>query len=47
VAAVIDSMPDATADELVTAIMKAARKHGGSAPQADDITIVLARRSRE
>jgi len=47
VAAVIDSMPDATADELVATILKAARKHGGSAPQADDITIVLARRSRE
>jgi serine phosphatase RsbU (regulator of sigma subunit) len=47
VAAVIDRMPDATADELVTEIMRAAREHGGSAPQADDITIVLARRSRE
>jgi len=47
VAAVIDSMPDGSADELVAAIMRAAREHGGSAPQADDITIVLARRSRE
>ena len=46
VSAVIDGMPDASADELVSAIMKAARSHGGSAPQADDITIVLARRSR-
>jgi len=47
VSAVIDSMPDASADELVAAILKSARSHAGSAPQADDITIVLARRSRE
>jgi len=47
VAAVIDSMPNASATELVTEIMQAARSHGGSVPQADDITIVLARRSRE
>ncbi len=47
VAAVIDSMPDASASELVTEIMRAARTHGGSVAQADDITIVLARRSRE
>jgi phosphoserine phosphatase RsbU/P len=47
VAAVIDSMPNASAAELVSEIMRAARKHGGSVPQADDITIVLARRSRE
>jgi len=47
VSAVIDGMPDASADELVAAIMQSARSHAGSAPQADDITIVLARRSRE
>ena len=47
VAAVIDSMPKASAAELVAGIMRAAREHGGSVPQADDITIVLARRSRE
>ncbi len=41
---VIDSMPEATAEGLVGAIMKAAREHAGAAPQADDITIVLARR---
>ena len=46
VAAVVDSMPDASAAELVSAIMNAAREHGGSVPQADDITIVLARRDR-
>jgi len=45
VAAVIDSMPGAPASDLVPAIMKAARAHGGSAPQADDITIVLVRRT--
>ncbi len=41
---IIDNNPDATAQELVELIMKSARQHGGSAPQADDITIVLARR---
>jgi serine phosphatase RsbU (regulator of sigma subunit) len=44
VRSVIDAMPGGTAGELVTAIMRAARMHGGKAPQADDITIVLARR---
>jgi sigma-B regulation protein RsbU (phosphoserine phosphatase) len=47
VARVIDETPNGTAGELVAAIMAAARAHGGRAPQADDITIVLARRSRE
>jgi phosphoserine phosphatase len=46
VANVIDSLPDASASELVAAIMHATRQHGGDVPQADDITIVLARRSR-
>ncbi len=45
VRSVIDAMPGGTAGELVKAIMRAARIHGGSAPQADDITIVLARRN--
>jgi phosphoserine phosphatase RsbU/P len=44
VAAVIDNMPAGSAQELVSAIMQAAREHGGTAPQADDITIVLAKR---
>jgi len=44
VAKVIDSMPGALAKDLVPAIMQAARTHGGSAPQADDITILLVRR---
>lgn len=44
VADVIDSMPGAAAKDLVPAIMTAAREHGGEAPQADDITIVLVRR---
>jgi phosphoserine phosphatase len=44
---VLDENPDATAQELVDMIMEAAKKHGGSAPQADDITIVLARRLQE
>ncbi|HEY5642002.1 MAG TPA: SpoIIE family protein phosphatase [Woeseiaceae bacterium] len=41
---VLDRNPDAGAQELVDLIMAAARQHGGKAPQADDITIVLARR---
>jgi len=46
VAAVIDAMPDGTAEELVPAMMQATRLHGGKAPQADDITILLVRRQR-
>lgn len=46
VARVIDRLPDAGADEVVAEIMRAVREHGGSMPQADDITIVLARRLR-
>lgn len=45
VAAVIDLLPDADARTIVAEIMRAVRQHGGSVPQADDITIVLARRS--
>ena len=41
---VLDANPEAGAQQLVDLIMDAARGHGGSAPQADDITIVLARR---
>ena len=41
---VLDDNPEAGAQELVDKIMAAAREHGGTAPQADDITIVLARR---
>jgi phosphoserine phosphatase len=44
---VLDDNPNADAQELVDKIMEAARDHGGSAPQADDITIVLARRLPE
>jgi phosphoserine phosphatase len=41
---IIGENPLATADELVRLIMFAARQHGGTVPQADDITIVLVRR---
>jgi phosphoserine phosphatase len=41
---IIAENPRATADDLVQKIMNAAREHGGSVPQADDITIVLVRR---
>ena len=44
---VLDANPDASVQKLVDLIMDAAREHGGSAPQADDITIVLARRLPE
>lgn len=44
---IIDNHPAASAQELVDLIMRAARLHGGDAPQADDITIVLARRLSE
>jgi len=44
---VLDAHPDANAQELVDLIMAAARDFGGAAPQADDITIVLARRLSE
>jgi len=44
---VLDKNPEANAQQLVDKIMEAAREHGGSAPQADDITIVLARRLPE
>jgi phosphoserine phosphatase len=46
VAAVIESMPDGSAEDLVSGILEAVRNHAGSVPQADDITIVLARRSQ-
>jgi len=44
---VLDDNPNTNAQELVDKIMEAATKHGGTAPQADDITIVLARRLPE
>lgn len=44
---VLDDNPGASAQALVDKIMAAAREHGGTAPQADDITIVLARRLPE
>ncbi len=46
VARVIDNLPDGSAEQVVAEIMRSVRQHGGSMPQADDITIVLARRSR-
>jgi len=46
VAGVIDNLPDGDAEAVVAEITRAVRHHGGSVPQADDITIVLARRSR-
>ena len=45
VRSVIDAIPGGKAEELVPAMMHAVRMHGGRAPQADDITIVLVRRN--
>jgi len=45
VAAVINLLPGGDAETIVAEIMRSVRRHGGSVPQADDITIVLARRS--
>lgn len=42
---IIDAHRDASMQELVKLIMDAAREHGGLAPQADDITIVLIQRN--
>ena len=44
---ILDNNREASAQELVDMIMTGARQHGGTAPQADDITIVLARRLPE
>jgi phosphoserine phosphatase len=41
---IIAENPQATAADLVRLIMLAARAHGATVPQADDITIVLVRR---
>lgn len=47
VADIIKSKLDCSAQQLVDEIMRAVRQHGGLTPQADDITIVLARRLPE
>jgi len=44
---ILDNNSDLSAQQMVDMIMSGARQHGGSAPQADDITIVLARRLPE
>lgn len=41
---ILDNNREADTQDLVNMIMEGARQHGGEAPQADDITIVLARR---
>ena len=45
VAEIVANGGDLPAQELVDEILRAVRSHGGLAPQADDITIVLAKRS--
>ncbi len=44
VADIVNDNPDSSAQELVDEIMRATRQHGGETPQADDMTIVLAKR---
>ena len=45
-AALVEAHEGSDMNELVTNIMRATREHGGSVPQADDITIVLVHRHR-
>lgn len=45
VAEIVANCGDLPAQELVDEILRAVRSHGGLAPQADDITIVLAKRN--
>ena len=45
VAEIVANGGDLPAQELVDEILRAVRSHGGLAPQADDITIVLAKRN--
>jgi sigma-B regulation protein RsbU (phosphoserine phosphatase) len=45
VAEIVANGGDLPAQKLVDEILRAVRSHGGLAPQADDITIVLAKRS--
>ena len=47
VADIVSNNLDSGAQELVDEIMRATRQHGGLTPQADDMTIVLAKRLPE
>jgi phosphoserine phosphatase len=46
IVSVVDRHHDDSMDELVRRIMGATYDHGGTVPQADDITIVLMRREQ-
>ena len=46
VADIISHGVNLNAQQLVDEILRAVRSHGGLAPQADDITIVLAKRNK-
>ena len=41
---IVDQHDSLTMNEMVLSMMRAARRHGGGVPQADDITVVLVRR---
>ena len=43
-ARIVDEHAEGSMDELVTQIMQATYRHGGTVSQADDMTIVLIRR---
>ncbi len=47
VAEIVASNHDQTAQHMVNEMLRAVRDHGGAAPQADDITIVVAKRLNE
>jgi phosphoserine phosphatase len=47
VAEIVSNYEDLSAQELVNEILRAVRSFGGLAPQADDITIVLAKRTHD
>lgn len=47
VAEIVASNRDQTAQHMVNEMLRAVRDHGGTAPQADDITIVVAKRLNE
>ena len=47
VAEIVSNCEDLSAQELVNEILRAVRSFGGLAPQADDITIVLAKRTHD
>ncbi len=46
VSALLESYPQASADDLVEDILGVVRQHAGDCPQADDMTLVVIRRQK-